>query len=267
MAVTINTTPASGMTVNFDLVGLKEATAFTGLCAEHDDALFAPIEKRELDPSNEEHLFLLAYRSLLKEFHEQIVAASRLQTMYQHRIAEGLDSPVLPSKAGLYATHRIMTAFDTYQYKIDLDQAYMARDFGSLVHHVVEIDVARPTVAVSSLYSVDDVPVGDETLRLHFTVLPVSMSRTLAVFSYPARFGRAARRHLRPMLRSDSRKRLHDLSRMTIENCGNLVVAPDFVASWSAEKREAIVAHFTHTAMHPPGTHDSPHFELFVPPT
>ncbi|MDZ4178496.1 MAG: hypothetical protein U1E29_04585 [Coriobacteriia bacterium] len=266
MAVRMRSTPQTGLVVDFEPVGLGKATAFTGLCAEHDNAIFTPIEKCEVDPSDPEHLFLLAYRSLLKEFHEQIVAASKLQSAYQYRVSEGLDSPDQPSRAGTYATHRIITAYETHQYKIELDNALLARDFSALVHHVVSVKVSRPTVAGSSLYSVDDVDVGDETLKLHFNLLPLSTDETIAVFSYVPRFGRAARRHLRPMLRTDDRRRLHDLSRMTIENCGNLVLSPTFVAGWSTEKREAIVQHFIESALNPSVRHDSPHFELLAPP-
>ena len=53
----------------FEEVGRNQATTFTGLCGEHDQLLFAPIDTKPLDPTDQEQLFLLAYRSLLKEVH------------------------------------------------------------------------------------------------------------------------------------------------------------------------------------------------------
>lgn len=266
MAVSHRVSQTDGASVDFEPLGIQSATTFTGLCSIHDNAIFAPIEKTALDLEDLEHLFLLAYRSALNEFHEQIEAASRLQSAYQYRVEQGLDDPREPTKAAVTATDRIAVACETYQYKVELDAAYLARDFVALQHHVVRIAVARPTVAGSSLFSVDDVYVGNETLRLHLNVLPISAHETIAVFSYAPRFGRAARRHLRPMLRSDDRMRLHDLSRILIDGCGKLVVAPDYLDSWTTEKRNAIVQYYVHTALDGTTKYDSPHFELFIAP-
>jgi hypothetical protein len=264
MAVRTNVKPDEGMTVDFTKVGIDNASTFSGLCSAHDDAIFAPIEKAPLELDSPHHLFLLAYRSILQELHEQMEAALRLQTMYLYRVENGLDPESVPSRAGLVATHRMVVAYETYRYKTELDEAYRCGDYGVLQHHVIELEVERPTVAASSYYSVDDVLVGSEMLALHLNVLPVSQTQTVAVFSYAQRFGRMARRHLRPMLREEDRGRAHDLSRLMIEGCGQLVAAPGFVGEWSPEKRAAIAAYFMKTAVEPLDRYDSPHFELFA---
>jgi hypothetical protein len=266
MTVNIRASVRDGVSIDFESVGINVATTFTGLCAEHDERLFAPIEKNELDLDSPEHLFLLAYRSVVHELHSQIVAANRMQGGYQYGIEQGWDDPNTPSEAGLLATHRWMAAYDTYVYKSELDNALLEGRFDAFQHHIVKLNVARPTVATCAYYSVDDVFVKDEMLVLHLNVLPVSQTQTIAVFSYVSRLGRMARRHLRPMLRTDGSRRLHDLSRLLIEHCGNLVLAPDFVESWDTAKREAIVRYFMSTAMRPLETYDSPHFDLFVAP-
>jgi hypothetical protein len=48
------------------LVGVNRASTFTGFCAFHDDAVFAPIEKQPFQ-SIAEHTFLLAYRAICHE--------------------------------------------------------------------------------------------------------------------------------------------------------------------------------------------------------
>ena len=176
------------------------------------------------------------------------------------------DNPSLPSEAGLLATHRMAAAYETYLYKNELDAALLEGRFDAFQHHVVRIDVARPTVATCAYYSVDDVFVKDEMLVLHLNVLPVSETQTVAVFSYVPRLGRMARRHLRPMLRKDGSHRQHDLSRLLIEHCGNLVLPSDYVDSWDMAKREAIVRDFMSTALRPLETYDSSYFDLFVSP-
>jgi hypothetical protein len=54
---------------NFRLKGHNRATTFPGLCSEHDTKLFAPIDNSPIDLEDEEHVFLLTYRTVLKEAH------------------------------------------------------------------------------------------------------------------------------------------------------------------------------------------------------
>ena len=48
------------------LIGIKQASTFTGFCAKHDDQLFADIEKKRII-STKRHACLLAYRALCRE--------------------------------------------------------------------------------------------------------------------------------------------------------------------------------------------------------
>lgn len=54
------------MTRRPNLVGLKQASTFTGFCGRHDDVTFAPLEKRPFEGTDEQ-IFLLAYRVLCLE--------------------------------------------------------------------------------------------------------------------------------------------------------------------------------------------------------
>jgi len=53
-------------------IGKKTASTFFGFCGKHDKQLFQPIEDREIDINLKEHLFLLSYRGLAREFHIKI---------------------------------------------------------------------------------------------------------------------------------------------------------------------------------------------------
>ena len=68
------------------LVGRNEASTFLGLCEEHDRKLFEPIDKRPIDANNQEQLFLLAYRSMLKEYHVTFDGFNRIHQGYQHLV-------------------------------------------------------------------------------------------------------------------------------------------------------------------------------------
>ena len=50
--------------------GIKDASTFEGFCNKHDTEIFLPIEKVDIDFSNNEHCFLLLYRSVVREYYE-----------------------------------------------------------------------------------------------------------------------------------------------------------------------------------------------------
>lgn len=76
----------SGPKVRFESIGRNKATTFTGLCTQHDAKIFAPIEKNPIDVEDDSHLFLLAYRAVLKETHASMEAALRNQLAFQKKV-------------------------------------------------------------------------------------------------------------------------------------------------------------------------------------
>lgn len=64
--------------VKWDKIGRNLASTFTGLCKEHNNDLFKAIDINPVDVDNPQHLFLLAYRSVFKELHENIASGSKL---------------------------------------------------------------------------------------------------------------------------------------------------------------------------------------------
>lgn len=53
-------------TPSYRLIGVRQASTFTGFCCHHDTELFRPLETRPFITSKEQ-LFLLAYRAISKE--------------------------------------------------------------------------------------------------------------------------------------------------------------------------------------------------------
>jgi hypothetical protein len=245
LTVKLDATARNGLSIDLSSVGVNQATTFTGLCANHDNAIFSRIEKQEMiDFTNSEQLFLLAYRCALSELHEQMESASRVQGAYSSRVRQGIDSGSELSYAGLQATSRLVLAYEAYQYKCTLDAALNARRFKFLRHKVIRVPTKMATVAGNSVYSVDDVDVRDSWLRIHLNVLPISESKTVVVFSYLKEDSKKALRHLAPVLSSrDTADRL-TLSQFILDGCGNTVFRPSFVHAWSSAKRNAILKYF-----------------------
>jgi hypothetical protein len=99
--------------ISFERVGMRKATVFTGLCASHDTCLFRPIEANVLDLGNPEHLFLLAYRAVLRETHVCLEAATRLQSVYMKKVKLRLADPNNPTRWELFVVHRLIVGYET----------------------------------------------------------------------------------------------------------------------------------------------------------
>jgi len=72
--------------VEFKRVGKNKATTFSGLCAQHDYRIFRSIDNTLPDVSNPKHLFLMAYRAVLREFYVVLQNALRFQATYKKRV-------------------------------------------------------------------------------------------------------------------------------------------------------------------------------------
>jgi hypothetical protein len=244
-------------------VGRNRATTFAGLCAAHDSEMFVKIDSAPIEPSDPESAFLLAYRAVLYELHACCAAAVMLQLGYQRRVQLGLDTDEAPSPAGLLALDRMMVAYQTFTFKLRFDAAHAARDFTRLSHDIVELPVTRPTLAASAMFSLDSIARDNEPIRATVTVMPVNRGRTVALFSYMAEDAALARAELAPVLGVPGDSAHHALSVRLLNNCQNFVIAPDYFASWSPQKREAISSFFAATLVHDDLGNTNPDLQLF----
>jgi hypothetical protein len=230
---------SGGPDVVFESVGRHRATTFTGLCSKHDQAIFAPIDNCGIDLCSEEHLFLLAYRSVLRELHAVLTVAVKIQLAFQEKVDLGLVKGDVPTPEGMMAIEHITRAFDTYEHKREYDAAYSAREYGLIEHlHFFEHGWL-PTLAVSSLFSLDDVIVGDDVARVALNVYACENGAT-AVFSYLNDHARCIRPILEPFRAASGAQRLRMLSARVLNSCENFVIAPGFWNGLDDSRKRAI---------------------------
>jgi hypothetical protein len=233
--------------IDFTSVGRNSATTFAGLCSNHDQSIFAPIEQRPFDPKSAEHLFLAAYRATFREVHAACEAGLLLQGAYKKRVELGLDPGDVESEAGLLATVQLIVAHQTFCYKLALDDAFLRSDFTVLQHDVIEIYGAHPTVGACSLFSIDKVPQASGTTWACLDILPLSDSRTVAVFSFVNSDAPGARSALsRVLLGADFHQR-YEMSKRLLNSCENFVISPAHFATWSERKHVTIRGYFLRT--------------------
>lgn len=253
-----------GPSVHFDRVGRNKATTFAGLCAMHDTEIFAPIEKGSINLTNTEHQFLLAYRAAFYEVHATVAAAAQVQEVHLKRVEADIDPKDVPTPHGIFALERMYTAWLTYQYKANFDEAYLEQRFDDLVNDVLLFDVEEPTLAASALFSLGRSQHDDNAMvGVCVTVLPVTRTQTAVLLSYLPRDAERARAELGRVLSASGVHQKYEVSRLLLSHCQNFVLSPSFVASWSTEKRTAILDLFTRTIFDSDLSIESEHLMLF----
>lgn len=233
--------------IYFDDVSRNRATTFTGLCSEHDTEMFRPLEAQPIDPASRQHLFLIAYRAAIRELHAVMDGARKIQLAYLKRVEVGWDSGDEPSPAGNLALHHMMKAWLSYRFKDQLDTALTADRYEYLEHRVLHIAHHQPTIAVSSVFSIDGAVRDEDWVRVALNVLPVSLQQTIVVFSYLPVDAALVLNALDGILNSDGHRQKYHLSKLILNNCENFVLAPSYYDTWSTEKVNAVTQYFVQT--------------------
>ena len=253
------------VSVSFEPVGRNQATTFTGLCGKHDQAIFDPIDNGPIDVGSDEHLFLLAYRSVLRELHATLSGAIKIQLGFQKKVELGFarnDVPTVPTQDGLVATEYLMNACDSYLYKGEYDAAYSARDFGR-IEHVLFFEPGRlPTLAVSALFSLDSISVGDDVARVALNVYP-SGDGAMAIFSFLRSHERSIRPFLDTFQATSGERLLAMISVRVLNSCENFVIAPHFWNGLDGSARKVIHDFYVSSLLRDASDLANRHFTLF----
>ena len=240
----IETRPMIGETPelpDFEKRGRNQATTFKGLCNPHDSDLFDPIDNNALDLDDPEHVFLLTYRSALKEAHASEHSRKVVALAYADLVRDG----VLPPGSRLDAAVAAKPGEDAdalMKEKQKLDELYLAGGHGEVSHEVVVLPGRSPSLAVSGFFSADSTNGRERCCALN--VFPWN-GEHLMVFSYRSFNELAVRTAFLNDLGSvkgQHRERL--ASRLILEHSSNFVVRPSLVEAYTPAQRNAIRNYF-----------------------
>jgi len=232
--------------VEMELVGRNNASTFRGLCAEHDNEIFKPIDDRRLDERDREQLFLIAYRSVIRELHAVLEGAMKIQSTYL-RLAEKGDVPKdAPSAPGVEAVQHMLKAWGVWKYRYKFfDKALITRRFNRVKHLKFALEGKPPVIASSSFFSMDFKPWGEPFAALIVNLIPTDPDRRLVLFSFAEKHSQKAAKYLENLLRSNGRKKEYELSCLILDRAENFFISPHAVNSWSPEKRIEIETAFS----------------------
>lgn len=229
-----------GPRTSFERVGRNQATTFHGLCAEHDTAIFAPIENVAIDLDSEEHKFLLSYRAVIKEAHATSKAARDTQVGYQTGVESGLF-PAESCAPGMLAVEHMSLAYMTHMHKVNYDAIYKSRRWDGLEHYVRDLGVPA-SLAVNSLLSTGHYSTHTDSLAYATLNVFPHNGTTMLVCSYLADHRRQFNRSFKRFIESGDP--LRKLSYLVLKRCENFVLVPSLFAAFTTEQKEECLRFF-----------------------
>jgi len=250
--------------IEFKSVGRNQASTFSGLCSAHDASLFRALDTKPFNLKDPQQLFLLAYRSVTRELHAIMDGAVKIQSEYSSRVDRGLDPSDGPSTAGIMATSHLINSHSTWAYRAEnFDSALLSESYDKIKHNIIIFDDQPPTIAVSALFSLDEIKSANDVVRVVLNVFPVSKDRTIAIFSYTKEDRTKALPALRSILLASGHKQKHELSKLILNHIENFVLSPAYFKNWTQEKTERINDYFVKTLFENAEISDDSDFMLF----
>lgn len=234
---------------DFEDVGRNEASTFKGLCGKHDKEIFAPIDDFEITLSNPQQLFLVAYRSVLKKLHSLVSIAMQTQKLHEDQVKVGRATNNSNDQVLNIVNNNFVRAAGAYEYKRQLDDAYLNKDYKKLIHKTFAIKHRTPTIAVSAFYWLGHRIIDNS--RVPWVILNVfpKADETYVVYSCVEKDEKEVSLEIKEILNSSPKRKTWLLSKSIIEATENFVVSPKFWDSLPKAKRETIVGFYQDTLL------------------
>lgn len=219
--------------IAFNLVGRNLATTFHGLCNEHDTEIFRPIETNALDINSEEHLFLLAYRAVLKETHSTAKSAIDTQASYIAGVDEGLF-PESICAPGMLAAEHMRLAYMVHMQKVRFDYVYTRNNYSDLKHYIFDLK-SKPSLAANSFLSTGRFCLETDSLAFAtLNILPLA-DTTYMIISCLNDHDSALRQSFLKFFRSGNLQ--ENVSYLVLKRCENFALRPSTFDNFSEEKK------------------------------
>lgn len=236
----------TGPQIAFQSVSRHKASTFTGLCNAHDSDLFRLIDTETVDTGNPEQLFLIAYRSVIKEYHATLASAQSIQGFLVDAAKAGTIDPKEQSPAMVLATGRIVDSYETYLYWTKLNDILADADYGRLNHTVISLPSTRPCLAVSAVFPLEIHRKKTEAPpSLILNVHPEADGTHTAILSHLPEHGEWAATILPRIDQASGHHLLYEISKLILERAENFVLSPAVYSGFSDSKRQTLLTYFS----------------------
>jgi len=203
--------------------------------------LFLPIETQPLNLSDPEHVFLLTYRSALRGTHAAIENARRASNATKRLFEEEHTGPYKEGIGSYLTAYPVLAAMQTFMEKASFDDLYLRGGHGDVIHTVVPLPEAEPTVAANAFFSV-----GQRDKEWVFCALNVypSDDKYIMVCSYRRRNRLFVNKAVEPLMMTYGARRELVASKLLLDICETITLKPGHRESISTEQSAVIGDYF-----------------------
>ncbi len=233
-------------------VGINNASIFEALCSKHDMEIFHEIDNKPIDTTNQKQLFLLSYRSIMKEYYSK---KTQLEVTKQiaKTIYEDNDSTQEVQLVG------VINAYDCYigafyleKLKSIYDHAFNCNEYDKYFHFIVKQTKLFPFSAASLFTPFFDLN-GNEIAKVRrdqpvpamsIDVVP-NIDKTTTVFCIPKHFLKQLYTLIQQIEDSETEYQLtQTIWEVALRYCETLVISPLFWQSLEKKHQKAIELFF-----------------------
>jgi hypothetical protein len=250
--------------LEFQTVGRNQASTFTGLCSQHDTELFKVIDTEPPNIDNDEHLQLLAYRSVMHDLHTNVEEGSRFWYLHDELSkAVGQDPDNVITPAFLCAIDFYKKAQNSFRYRSKhFDRPIEEGKKPDLKHSVLELTNQAPVLAASCLFSTSHSEQG-HIIGPTLNIIPLNEKRMAVILSCPSEQEESVRKALEATCQAEDNRLKYAISKLIIQRVENFVLSPKHCSSWSAVKKKRILEEFERTLANPDAIQDHEDLMLF----
>ena len=164
--------------------------------------------------------------------------AYRIDSLHQDNVRDGLVSADAPNPALIFWDK----GWRVIRYRgAHFDSPRANGKNPALAHHLIELTDQTPSLAASSLFSVEHDKAGDIVGPM-LTVVPVDEKKTVAIVSYPRKQRAVVEQHLSALFKAgDATTTKRELSKLVIEKVENFALAPIFYQPWTEDKKKRVI--------------------------
>ena len=158
-------------------------------------------------------------------------------------------------------------AYFCYLYKFELDQWYKNQEFSNIENIIIPIITKKPSVAVSSVYSLFNTMEKFEN-RLNpplliLNIFPVTQNETFVIFSFKKIHKNYFISHISEVDNAEGDYQKYLLSKIIIKYCENFIISSDYYDNLEDHTREKILNFFTNNLSIEKRDEDNPNLFLF----
>ncbi|MCH8988994.1 MAG: SEC-C domain-containing protein [Chloroflexi bacterium] len=233
----------------YDLVGMNQASTFSGFCSHHDGTIFRIIDTEEFKATAEQ-CFLLAYRAVSYEVFTKISAMDLLSSSGD--LDSGREVSEQVRIQNLFSWMQSGTSqglTDINSHKAKFDEMLLEKDFAALRYYVINLQTPPDIMCASGYFpiydfsgqQVQELGVPDKVPDVIFFSSIASESKGAVVFSWHKDSDKACMPFISSLDHLTDGELPHALVRWFFDTSENLYLSPDWFESLREPDQQSLI--------------------------